>query len=986
MSEYDTTTREVPEFAPSVVDTRTIDGTRVSIVEHHAARVDADHEPVVSGTRYEALIADAFTLRPPTVQVYVNAGRSHEAGDYAGGQWSRAVDLSTSHVAASLGGSETVAGAVTAAKRGLKKAAQLAQYGPVAERNIATFTRDEFAEFAPDQPIAVGDLVVIQSHGRYRLGVAVAVTAKRVEALVATPSGQTAQGASAARSAVRRYTKTRAERAADVAATVEAYTGDAALDAQARATHVQATLDRIEADVLAERAAPAAVPAPEFPGELVGQAAALIDAAQLCAPGEAQRGTRSLRNPEKFFYMPADVAAAAIHAPRPAAGQVIGVIVCMWPGGGDAKCAKVGPFDSPAAAGDWWAADFNRFAELSSFVVWPAESGTTAPAGDRGADETTGDAGTQVDPVDDSVWMSTARRGVDYHRPGAERDGYRFTTCDRSMRTGTTMRRLNAVEVVGARPCPRCYPATAQVTDPAAQWVTPAGEVAQLADGDLVVLRHVVAGRITTDSRFGRWVYVGAVWRGVRDDEARAFRRLATLGMIVPGDVAHHAVRDGFSSSVAPYTITTWRPLDDTVTALVAEPGPAGPLPPAPVIHAPDGIEPAGRRRIVGVGVPGLVVTVTPDAPDRSGPGVQVFAPAHVEQVAGELADRADQPLVTRALLKAAAAGGAGVRILVDLGTAEGEAWVRAQFPLDAEGPDVSDMTGYDTAETDYLLRVVSYGLSRDVASTGPGPWRDRLVALVDLVWSVVTLLDAGRADLAAQMTATIASPDLARWVPPTDPDDEQVWAQLSPSGAGSLLTMWILDGADWKSPPGEGDGTLRELVDAGLVEPDERQGPRPSGRRRWRPTALGARVAESLTPDESVLLMCDDRPHPPTRGGPCPDWCPLTHLITELLDRFDNVDGVPFEHDGVVYPGYVAGMCGHRVAQSEWRAGLRACERCPAPPPRPAILDEEHSDDPQVEVCGRCGDPIDGSTRSARDDEWCLDCRVEVQGDPSGR
>lgn len=28
---------------------------------------------------------------------------------------------------------------------------------------------------------------------------------------------------------------------------------------------------------------------------------------------------------------------------------------------------------------------------------------------------------------------------------------------------------------------------------------------------------------------------------------------------------------------------------------------------------------------------------------------------------------------------------------------------------------------------------------------------------------------------------------------------------------------------------------------------------------------------------------------------------------------------------------GYVVGECGHRVAGSEWRAGCRTCERCPA-------------------------------------------------------
>lgn len=29
--------------------------------------------------------------------------------------------------------------------------------------------------------------------------------------------------------------------------------------------------------------------------------------------------------------------------------------------------------------------------------------------------------------------------------------------------------------------------------------------------------------------------------------------------------------------------------------------------------------------------------------------------------------------------------------------------------------------------------------------------------------------------------------------------------------------------------------------------------------------------------------------------------------------------------------PGYVVGLCGHRVADSEWTAGARVCERCVA-------------------------------------------------------
>jgi hypothetical protein len=40
-----------------------------------------------------------------------------------------------------------------------------------------------------------------------------------------------------------------------------------------------------------------------------------------------------------------------------------------------------------------------------------------------------------------------------------------------------------------------------------------------------------------------------------------------------------------------------------------------------------------------------------------------------------------------------------------------------------------------------------------------------------------------------------------------------------------------------------------------------------------------------------------------------------------------DFASGVPHSQR----PGMVAGLCGHAVAPSDWRAGLRTCERCPA-------------------------------------------------------
>lgn len=41
----------------------------------------------------------------------------------------------------------------------------------------------------------------------------------------------------------------------------------------------------------------------------------------------------------------------------------------------------------------------------------------------------------------------------------------------------------------------------------------------------------------------------------------------------------------------------------------------------------------------------------------------------------------------------------------------------------------------------------------------------------------------------------------------------------------------------------------------------------------------------------------------------------------------------VPFDPGTGPVPGYVAGTCGHRVAESEWRVGFRTCERCPEDP-----------------------------------------------------
>ena len=55
-----------------------------------------------------------------------------------------------------------------------------------------------------------------------------------------------------------------------------------------------------------------------------------------------------------------------------------------------------------------------------------------------------------------------------------------------------------------------------------------------------------------------------------------------------------------------------------------------------------------------------------------------------------------------------------------------------------------------------------------------------------------------------------------------------------------------------------------------------------------------------------------------------------LEESARPLKARHEDEVPVPFVGPYGPIPGYVAGWCGHRVAESEWRAGFRVCERCP--------------------------------------------------------
>lgn len=165
----------------------------------------------------------------------------------------------------------------------------------------------------------------------------------------------------------RQYELTDAGRAAIGLPPVEAppVEPDTAIDEEIWAGVVRGKLDQIEAAALARGEAPAA-PVSMVPAEAPAVAAAAIAAAPLVPRGEVERSTGAIRDPRKFVDWTAAVKAAVLAAPAPAAGPVVGVIVNM-------RCAVVGPFESPAAARDWWDVDYNRLRQGSAqFAIWPA--------------------------------------------------------------------------------------------------------------------------------------------------------------------------------------------------------------------------------------------------------------------------------------------------------------------------------------------------------------------------------------------------------------------------------------------------------------------------------------------------------------------------------------------------------------------------------------------------------------------------------------
>lgn len=188
--EYANEQVEYPEHPATVVDTVTINGVQVDIVEHRTVRQARrnEGEPEVTVNRYEALRSGEYALHPATVGFRVNDGSHHKAGDWSGSSPTRATRTGDRNP--SLGYSKTAKGAVTAARKALELDAQYAEYGPAALAAVRTLTGEEYDRLDADAAIDPGDVVVGWGHGKWRQGVAVKVTPTKVFFLFTTPSGQ----------------------------------------------------------------------------------------------------------------------------------------------------------------------------------------------------------------------------------------------------------------------------------------------------------------------------------------------------------------------------------------------------------------------------------------------------------------------------------------------------------------------------------------------------------------------------------------------------------------------------------------------------------------------------------------------------------------------------------------------------------------------------------------------------------------------------
>lgn len=193
--EYDRMpTITLPEHsAPKVVETVEIEGQRVDIVQYatFTGMKTSKDQPVYGFADDFAAIVSGAEIRPLSVTFYANDGKHHKGGDVCSSQPTARPVKSGDELARRA----TVKAAIKGAEERIERDRLYATYAPVAEKNIASHTREQFEALDADAEIEPGDMVVVYSHKKYRTGVAIKVSRTRVECLAATPSTGVANGA-----------------------------------------------------------------------------------------------------------------------------------------------------------------------------------------------------------------------------------------------------------------------------------------------------------------------------------------------------------------------------------------------------------------------------------------------------------------------------------------------------------------------------------------------------------------------------------------------------------------------------------------------------------------------------------------------------------------------------------------------------------------------------------------------------------------------
>jgi hypothetical protein len=213
---------EFPEHsAPKVVATVDIEGQTINIVQYATLDLASrDAQPVFGYSSIFRAIRPDAEIHTLSRGFYVNDGKYHKAGDPGGSGTSTAYALRGGE----LSRATTVKGAIKGAADRIETDRLWATYGPVAVANCRTADKDEFDALDPNAEINPGDLVIVYSHQRWRVGVAIKTTRTKVSCLADSPTGGTNGATRTKGKEVRLLTK----RAADPAPAVEAVDQDTA--------------------------------------------------------------------------------------------------------------------------------------------------------------------------------------------------------------------------------------------------------------------------------------------------------------------------------------------------------------------------------------------------------------------------------------------------------------------------------------------------------------------------------------------------------------------------------------------------------------------------------------------------------------------------------------------------------------------------------------------------------------------------------------